>query len=308
MPDRRPGLPASREMPPPRGVRRIENGRGLMLMVAGMFLFSAVDAQAKFLTDSLHPLQIVWSRQLGLLLGVLVLLVARGRGLLETRRPGLQIARGLLAAGSAVCFVVAVKYVPLADAIAVTFVAPFMVTAMGALLLGEPVGARRWTAVAVGFLGAMIVIRPGFGAMHPAGLLAIAAATMFALRQILSRVLGGSERTATTVAYTALAGGAALTLPLPFVWQWPVPGIEVALLVSIAVMAGLAEILVIKALELALAAVVAPMQYTILIWGTFYGWAVFGQLPDAWTWAGAFVIVATGLYTLRREARRSGSA
>jgi S-adenosylmethionine uptake transporter len=270
-------------------------------MAGGMFLFSAVDTQAKFLTDTLHPIQIVWSRQLGLLIGVFILLALRGLAVLRTQYPGLQITRGVLAASSATLFIVAVSFVPLADAVAVSFVAPFIVTVLGALVLREPVGVRRWTAVAIGFLGAMIVIRPGMGVIHPAVMLVLLAAALFALRQILSRVLSNSDRTATTVAYTALVGSLVLTVPLPFVWRSPTTTIEVALLVGIAILAALAELLVIKALEVAQAVVVAPVQYTLLIWSTIYGYLVFAQLPDLWTWVGALIIVATGFYTLHRE-------
>ncbi len=270
-------------------------------MAAGMFLFSAVDTQAKFLTATLHPIQIVWSRQLGLLIGVLILLALRGVSILHTRHPGLQILRGGLAASSATLFIVAVSFVPLADAVAVSFVAPFIVTVLGALMLREPVGIRRWAAVTIGFLGTMIVIRPGLGVIHPAVMLVLLAATLFALRQILSRVLSSSDRTVTTLAYTALVGSLVLTVPLPFVWQWPTSPVEIALLVGIAIMAALAELLVIKALEVAQAVVVAPVQYTLLIWGTMYGYLVFSQLPDLWTWIGALIIVATGFYTLHRE-------
>ncbi len=294
-------------MAPPPGPGRLQSGLGIAYMAGGMFLFSAVDTHAKFLTDTLHPVQIVWSRQLGLLIGVLVLLAWRGASVLRTRYPGLQIARGCMAAGSATLFIVAVGFVPLADAVAVSFVAPFMVTVLGALVLREPVGLRRWTAVSIGFLGAMIVIRPGLGVVHPALMLVVLAAALFALRQILSRLLSTSDRTATTVAYTALAGSLLLTLPLPFFWRWPATTLEIVLLASMAVLAAFAEVLVIKALEAAQAVVVAPVQYTLLIWGTMYGYLVFAQLPDRWTWTGALIIVATGLYTLHRERIVAGS-
>ena len=270
-------------------------------MAGGMFLFSAVDAQAKFLTDTFHPIQIVWSRQLGLLIGMFVLLALRGFVIFRTEYPGLQIARGALAAGSATIFIVAISFVPLADAVAVSFVAPFIVTVLGAFILREPVGVRRWTAVTIGFLGTMIVIRPGMGVIHPAVMLVLLAAILFALRQIVSRVLSNSDQTVTTVAYTALVGSLILTVPLPFVWKWPATNIDVVLLINIAILAALAELLVIKALEVAQAVVVAPLQYTLLLWGTMYGYLVFGQMPDLWTWVGALIIVITGLYTLHRE-------
>ena len=270
-------------------------------MAMGMFLFSGVDTMGKFLTETVHPIQIVWFRQLGLFLGVLVLIGVQGRSILSTANPKLQIGRGVLAACSATLFIFAVGYVPLADAVAITFVAPFMVTVMGALILREPVGLRRWSAVIVGFLGTLIVIRPGIGVIHPAALLLIVAATAFALRQVLSRILAGTDRTRTTVAYTAIVSWSLLTLPLPFVWETPSSVLVLGLLLAMAVLAALAEILVIMALDAAQAVVVAPVQYSLLIWGTFYGFVVFGQFPDGWTWLGAAIIVATGLYTLNRE-------
>jgi len=270
-------------------------------MAMGMFLFSGVDTMGKFLTETVHPIQIVWFRQLGLFLGVVVLIAIRGRSVLISSNPKLQIGRGVLAACSATVFIVGVSYVPLADAVAITFVAPFMVTVMGALILREPVGLRRWTAVIIGFIGTLIVIRPGMGVIHPAAVLLIVAATAFALRQILSRILAGEDKTQTTVAYTAIVSWTLLTVPLPFIWQNPSSSLEIGLLLGMAVVAAFAEVLVIMALDAAQAVVVAPVQYSLLIWGTFYGFVVFGQLPDTWTWLGALIIIATGLYTLNRE-------
>ncbi len=270
-------------------------------MAMGMFLFSGVDTMGKFLTETIHPIQIVWFRQLGLFLGGVVLIAIRGRSVLISSNPKLQIGRGVLAACSATVFIVGVSYVPLADAVAITFVAPFMVTVMGALILREPVRLRRWTAVIIGFIGTLIVIRPGMGVIHPAAVLLIVAATAFALRQILSRILAGEDETQTTVAYTAIVSWTLLTVPLPFIWQNPSSSLEIGLLLGMAVVAAFAEVLVIMALDAAQAVVVAPVQYSLLIWGTFYGFVVFGQLPDAWTWLGALIIIATGLYTLNRE-------
>lgn len=269
-------------------------------MGLGMFLFSAVDTTAKFLTDSLHPFQIVWTRQLGLLAVAVFLIAVRGRRILLTSHPRLQLLRGFVAACSAALFIFGVSYVALADAVAISFVAPFMVTVLGALILREPVGVRRWVAVALGFVGALIVIRPGLGVVHPAAGFILLAAFFFAIRQVVSRALSDSDRTATTIVYTALVSVAILSVPMVFVWKTP-EGLQWVLLFLMAIIAAAAEICVIKALELAMAVVVAPMQYSLILWGTIYGFVVFGQLPDFWTWIGAAIIVATGLYVLRRE-------
>ncbi|MGI9354155.1 MAG: DMT family transporter [Rhizobiaceae bacterium] len=277
------------------------SGLGLIYMLVGMSLFAATDAIAKLLTVTLDPVQIVWSRQCGLLFGILVVIAIRGAKVLHTSQPKLQIGRGILAATSATLFIIGVSYVPLADAVAITFVAPFMVTVMGAIILKEPVGIRRWTAGTIGFIGALVVIRPGLGVLHPAAFLLIIAAAAFACRQILSRVLAKGDNTSTTVAYTAIVSWCLLSIPLPFVWQTPATALEIILLLTMAVLAACAETLVIMALDAAQAVVVAPVQYTLLIWGTMYGFLIFGQLPDFWTLAGAIIIVASGLYTLNRE-------
>ena len=274
-------------------------------MLLSMFVFSAVDTQAKFLTATIDPLQVVWMRQMGLFIGVVILLLWRGGIVLKTARIGLQLGRGACAALSASLFIIGVSYVPLADAVAVTFIAPLLVTIMAALLLGEYVGIHRWTAVLIGFAGTLVIIRPGFDSFHPALLLPFSAAFLFAGRQIISRFLSGIDRTETTVAYTAIASTILLSLPLPFVWVNPQTQSEFLLILGMASMAAMGELLVIKALEIALAVVVSPMQYTIIIWSSFYGFMVFDQLPDIYTLGGTAIIILSGLYTLHRERLRT---
>ena len=280
-----------------------ENVKGIMFMILSMFSFSAVDAIAKFLTADFHPFQIVWTRYLGLFFGILFLMIWRGVSLLKTERRTLQLARGAMAALSAVLFVTAVNFVPLADAITVTFIAPFVVTIFSALLLGEKVGVHRWSAVIFGFLGTLIVMRPGFEEFNPALLLAVVAAVLFAFRQLLSRYLSASDNTETTVAYTALVSILILSIPLPFIWQTPLSWFQIMLMAAMSIMAGFGELLVIKSLEVGLAVVVSPMHYTILIWGIMYGYLIFGDFPDSWTLSGAFIIILSGAYTFYRERR-----
>jgi drug/metabolite transporter (DMT)-like permease len=274
---------------------------GIGLMILGFLGYSISDATAKFLTHDFHPLQVVWFRLLGLLTVGLWLLAAGGLPVLRTGRPGLQILRGVVAALSSACFIFAISYVPLADAVAVSFVAPFMVTVLGALVLREFVGIRRWVAVTIGFIGAMIVVRPGFGLFHPAILLVLGAATLFAFRQILSRILGPLDKTVTTITYTSIGSVAILTVPAIVVWQTPAGLSQVLLIFLVAASAGVGEIFVIRALELAQAVTLAPLQYTMIVWSTSLGWLIFAQLPDHWTLFGAAIIMASGLYTLHRE-------
>lgn len=270
-------------------------------MLCAMFLFSAGDTLAKFLTDSFHPVQIIWFRQLGLFAGLIILLLVRGPGILRSQQPKLQITRGALVVCSSLLFVYAVRHVALVDAVAASFVAPFFLTIAGALILKEKVGVRRWSAVLIGFIGALIVIRPGMGVIHPAAMLVVIAAALYATRQVIGRLLADTDSTETTIAYTAITASLLISLALPFFWELPSTWTQWIFLFAMAATAAVAEVMVIKALECAEAAAVAPIHYTLIIWGTFYGYFVFNQLPDAWTWLGSAIIVAAGLYTLQRN-------
>ena len=270
-------------------------------MALGFFSFSACDTLAKLLTDEFHAFQVVWMRMFGLFVGVCFLLTTRGLTILRTPKPGLQILRGAVAVGSATFFIVAIQFVPLADAVAVTFVAPFIVTVLGALVLKEPVGIRRWLAVCVGFFGMLIVIRPGLGVFHPAIFLILLAAVFFAIRQLVSRWLSGVDDVITTVAYTSIVSFFIASVAQPFVWVTPDTLESVLLILGMTVFAAIGEVLIIRALDIAQSVVLAPIHYTLIIWGVFYGYLVFSDLPDQWTLLGCSIIVISGLYTTYRE-------
>lgn len=279
------------------------NLRGFAYLACAFFFFSSGDVIAKVLTAHLHPIQIVWARQAGLMCIAMILLARYGTRLLQTSFPKLQIIRGTLAVLSAVCFILALRNVPLADAVTVTFIAPFLVTVLGALLLREHVSPARWVAIALGFAGALIIIRPGLGVFHPTIFLVVLAACFFALRQVLSRTLSATDNTLTTLCYTAIVSFAILCIPLPFVWEWPESRNLYFLMAAMSLLSSIGEILVIRAFEVAEAVVVAPMHYSLIIWATFYGWLIFDQLPDIWTWIGTAVIFATGIFLVRHERR-----
>lgn len=279
---------------------RKNNIKGALLMTAGFAAFSVADVVAKILTSDYHPIQIVVSRQLGLVLGVVFLVMIKGHVISRSVVPRLQIARGFCAILSAICFIFAIKYVPLADAVAVTFIAPFVVTALGATVLGEPVGLRRWGAICIGLIGTLIIIRPGHSAFHPAILLVIIAAIAFAARQIISRYIGTKDPTSTTMTYTSFTIILVLIIPSFFYWQAPKNIGDIALMVTIAGMAGFGEYLVIRALEIANAVVVAPTHYFLILFSTFWGFILFADLPDRWTWLGAGIVIISGLYVVAR--------
>ncbi|WP_272490773.1 DMT family transporter [Mesobacterium pallidum] len=281
------------------------NRRGLVLMTCGFLAFSCADMLAKVLTAEFHAFQITWARFFGLMAAVLLMLAMKGPGILRTRKPGLQLFRGAIAVVSSLSFVVAVQHVPLAEAVAVSFIAPFIVTFLGAVLLREKVGPRRWAAITVGFLGVLIIIRPGAGVLHPAIAFVVLAATCFAVRQIVSRSLGNGEATVTTVAYTALTACALLLVPMVLVWKTPTDPLYIFCFALMAACAAIGELLIIRALEIAHAVVVAPMHYSLILFSTFWGFLVFGDLPDLFTWIGSAVVVASGLYTIYRESRHA---
>lgn len=282
---------------------RAETIRAILLMLLGFACYSTSDMLAKVLTQTMNPLQVAWLRQLGLLTGVLILLSIRGPGLLRSRHPWLQLFRGLTVVVAATTFLTSIAYVPLADATAVTFIAPFMVTVLAAIFLGERIGAARWVAVGLGFIGTMIIIRPGLNAFHPAIFFSIASAAAFAIRQIISRRLSGTDSMVTTVAYTALTAALILSLPLPFIWRNPADATQLVMMFAIALVASCGELSIIRALDLGEAAVLSPLQYTLMLWSTMWGFLIFAQLPDAWTLAGSVLIIATGIYAIHRETR-----
>ena len=282
----------------------MDSTRGILMMILAFFMFSLVDAQAKYLSQHLPVLQIAWARFFGILVVVAVIFWPRhGRAVLRSGSPRLQLFRGALVVCSTVLFLIAIKFVPLADAVAVSFVAPMVVTALSSLLLKERAGARRWIAVLIGFAATIIIIRPGLGVLHPAAFLVIGAASCFGLYQIMVRFLSDTDDASTTLSYTAITGAVILTVVLPFVWVWPASVLEAAIFASIGLWAAVAEFAVIKAFEAAPGSVVAPFQYTMIIWATIYGFLLFGDLPDGWTIVGAAILVATGIYSFHREHR-----
>ena len=285
--------------------RGTNNARGILLMIVAIFMFSFLDAQAKYLSQHLPVLQIAWARNFGLLIVVAVVFWPRhGRAVLRSSRPGLQLLRGIMVVLASVLFLIALSLVPLADVVAVSFVAPLVVTAMSSVILKERAGARRWIAVLVGFAATMIIIRPGLGVLHPAAFLALGSASLFGLYLVMARFLSDTDDASTTLSYTAIAGAVILTPVVPFVWVWPASPLDAAMLAGLGLWGAAAEFAMIKAFEVAPGAVVAPFQYTMIVWATFYGFVLFADLPDAWTLVGAAILITSGLYTFYREAPR----
>jgi len=280
--------------------------RGVSLAIAAMIVFASQDGLTKHLAQTYAVPQILWVRYV--LFALFALWMTRSAGPRESLRsasPALQILRSVLLVAEIGLFVLAIRWLPLADAHAIMALTPLLVTALSVPLLGEPVGMRRWCAVGVGFAGMLLILRPGMGALHPAALFALAAAAMYACYIALTRKVSLADHSGTTLAYTALVGALVMTLVGPFYWRWPdLSGW--AFLLTLAVTGATGHFLFIKALEAAPASVLQPFGYTVLVWATLIGFVFFGNLPDAPTVAGASIIVASGLYTIHRERVRSG--
>jgi drug/metabolite transporter (DMT)-like permease len=234
---------------------------------------------------------------------VFALAIARRRGARRTlisQRPWLQAFRALLLVAENAVFVLAFRYLPLADVHALGASAPLMVVALSVVLLGETVGIRRWSAVLVGFVGVLLIIRPGLQEIEWPLLIPLVGALMWALYQILVRLCSRTDDSDTTLLWSALVGLAATSVTGPFVWVPPDREAWV-LLVVLAVAGSLAHYALITGLQLAEASAVQPYTYTLLVFAAFWGLAVFGDIPDAWTILGATIIVGSGLYTWYRE-------
>ncbi len=276
-------------------------GIGLVLMA--IFLFTCLNGSVKWLTLSHDPLMVAWARQLGALVFMLVAFMPKhGLRLLRPRMPSAQVARGMYLLGSNVLYFFGLSYMDMASGAAIQLTGPLMVTALSAPLLGEKVGWRRWLAVTIGFIGALIIIRPGVD-MRWAALFFLASAFCSTFYQITTRHLAGYDNAATAATIAAVVGAAALTPVVPFVWDAPEDWLTIGLFLALGVFAGLGHFLFTSAYRYAGASTLAPFSYAHLLGAAIVGFILFGDFPDLWTWVGAAIIVGAGLYVAHRERR-----
>jgi drug/metabolite transporter (DMT)-like permease len=281
--------------------------RGILLMCAGVALFPLMNAAVKLLTARYPVIEITWARFTGHLIVMLIVFLPQyGWRLIATRRPLVQLARSLLMLVSNGIFVLAIGSVPLATASAIGFTSPLIVTALSVPLLREQVGWRRWSAVCVGFCGALLIIRPGARFQDPAVLLLLVSSGAYALYQIATRWVMAYDNPATGIIFAALLGSLGTSLVLPFVFVMPQSLFDLVMLLSLGVLGGLGHFLVIKAFQAAPASVIAPLGYVELLGTAVLGYLIFANFPDALTWVGALIIIASGLYIAMRERKRLG--
>ncbi|MCW5752310.1 MAG: DMT family transporter [Alphaproteobacteria bacterium] len=274
-------------------------------MLLGMFIFACMDATTKYLSQSYAITQIVWVRYMFFAVFALFMARAALRSSFRSRRPLLQVIRALLLVCEMSAFILAFRYMPLADVHAIAAASPLIVTALSVPLLGERVGLRQWIAVLVGLVGVLIIVRPGFATFHWSILVAVAGALLWGFYQIQLRVVARHDRPQTTIIYSAFVGLAATSVTGPL--DWRAPDLEGwTLLFAAGVMGALAHFCVTRALDLAPAALLQPYSYALLVAAAIVGFIVFGQFPDQWTILGALIVTGSGIYAWHSE--RSGRA
>ena len=284
-----------------------QTAKGAAFTVLAMLAFASMDAISKWLVADYPIGQIMWIRY-GVFC-VFAWLVVRPRGFLRavrSGRPWLQGGRALLAVAESGVFVLAFRFLPLADAHALAATSPLIVIALGVLFLGEKAGLARWLAVLAGFIGMLLIVRPGFRELNVALLVPIVGALMWAVYQILTRLCSRSDSPDTTLVWSAVIGFAVSTVVGPWGWQWPSALVWLLMIVA-AVLGAFGQYALILALNYAHASAVQPYSYSLLVWVTLLGAIVFGDFPDTWTIAGAAIIVASSLYAWWRDLRLSAA-
>jgi drug/metabolite transporter (DMT)-like permease len=285
-----------------RGPGRTNLAIGLMLF--GILLFSLNDLMGKWLVGTYPPAQVVLIRSVAALALLLPLMLRDGlRSAVEVDRPGLHALRVLFSTVDVICFYTAVVYLPLADVMAFYLAAPIFVAAMSPFLLGETVGWRRWTAIAVGFVGVLIALDPSPSSLQWPALLALLGSAMFSLLTVSTRALGAAPDKVLVLWQTGGALLAGLVIA-PFGWV-PPTGIDYLLLALLGLVSMSAYFCVNRSLKLAPAATVAPYQYTLIVWAILFGYPVFGDVPSPHMLIGAGIIIAAGLFIFWREQVRN---
>lgn len=279
---------------------------GIALMTCAGLLFATLDSLAKHLTYILPVVQIVWARyvvQTTLMTGYVT--YSSGTRFLHTRRPVLQVLRGLSLLGASLCMYLSLPHIPIADATALVFFTPVVVTVLSVVVLKEKIGIHRIMAIGVGLAGVMLIIEPGFGATGPYHLLPIAAAMINAVYLMLTRQLAGAEESAATQFHTTAVGTVVLSFFVYGVWVTP-SATTMALLVVLGALAAAGHFCLVRAFSHAPASLLSPYLYCQVIFAALYSVLWFGDAPRPMMIAGAALLMASGIYIWWRERLRAG--
>ncbi|HJM90949.1 MAG: DMT family transporter [Alphaproteobacteria bacterium] len=284
----------------------LSNGaKGALCMIIGGLLLTTQDGICKWLTAEFHPGEVMFYRGLFTFVPIIVIIAVRSGGIhqLATRNLKGTMIRAALGAGTSVFVVVSFIFLPLADALAIIFLSPIMLTALSGPMLGEPVGWRRWLAVFIGFAGVMLMIRPSAEGIPYYYFFPLLAALLSALRDVATRRLRNDDSSASILFYSMVAGllAGAISMPM-FGAHWPSPT-QWGLFAAAGILNSLSHLLTIQALLLAPGGTMAPFRYLSLIWAAVMGYLIWGDVPDGWKLAGAALVVGAGLFILYREMR-----
>jgi drug/metabolite transporter (DMT)-like permease len=280
---------------------------GILFMCGAGLLFPIMSGFAKFLGESGYSsLQVSWARAFGHIVFMLAFFVPRfGLRMLKTRRPVIQFLRSLMLFSSNATNFFAITFIPLAKTASISLMAPLLVVPLARLILGERTTVARMMALVTGFVGVLIIIRPGTELFHWASLFAIASALGYAIYQVLTRRIAGIDPPETSAIYSSVVGAFGMFLVLPFIWRTPESLRDILYFCSLGVIGAVGHYLVARALTNAPANIIAPFQYMQLIGSVAVGYFFFGDFPDALTWLGAAIIVASGLYIGWSQTRRA---
>ncbi len=271
-------------------------------MLAAMAVLPFLDVVAKTLGEQGVPImQIVWARMVFGAALTLPFAAARvGLAGLIPDRPAMHGLRASLLIAATFFFFAALTFLPIADALAIFFVQPLVVTALSPWVLGEAVGRRRWTAVFVGFIGTLIIIRPGLQEINLGVVLALAAGISLALYMLLTRRIAGRAAAIVTTFHTSTMGSLITTAFVLFLWQTPTPA-QWGLYLLIGIIATGGHFLIVRAYDHAEASLLAPLAYTEMIMAVIVGWWFFDDFPDVWTFVGVSILIASAIYISIRE-------
>ena len=282
-------------------------GRGILMALLATVAYAVVDTLSKYQAREYPVGMIVWARYfVPLVLLLAVFLPRRGARMVRLVYPAIQLARGVLLTAGTVFIVFAYRVMPIAEAQAISFIHPVLLTLLAVVFLGEKVSPLGWAAVLIGFSGVLIIVRPGGGLFTPAAILPLGLAFSFSSYQIFTRLISGKEDSLNSLFCVLLVGSVVMSLALPFSWIDPSPK-GLFFFALIGVTSGLGHFSTIKALEYAPASLLAPFAYIQLLWVSILGVLVFGDFPDAVTLIGMGVVVAGGLLVAASRRRQGRS-
>ena len=279
--------------------------KAVILNISAWMLLPFMDGLAKFLSQDIHFLQVVWGRYFFMaVFSILITSLFFKKHLIFPKLIKIQILRSSFLFLSTIFFFYAISIISMAEAITLSFISPIIATILSFVILKEKVGPRRWIAVFTGFVGVLFVIRPGFNEINLASLAAVGAGICYAFYLISTRKLSATDNPLMTLIFTGFTGCIVISLIVPFFWtslslsQW-------VLLISLAAIGTMAHFLIILSLRYAEASKLAPLGYSEIIMNVIIGYYFFGDFPDQWIWIGLIIIVASGIYISLRETKKT---